>query len=51
MRLTFSVRTFFQVNHELLVPLVHEATRNARGTVAMILLRRGFIHGADRALL
>jgi 23S rRNA (uracil1939-C5)-methyltransferase len=31
----FSADAFFQVNHELLVPLVREATRNARGTVAM----------------
>jgi 23S rRNA (uracil1939-C5)-methyltransferase len=31
----FSANAFFQVNHELLVPLVHEATRNAKGAVAM----------------
>ncbi|MDQ3172702.1 MAG: RsmD family RNA methyltransferase, partial [Acidobacteriota bacterium] len=31
----FSADAFFQVNHELLVPLVHEATRNARGRAAM----------------
>lgn len=31
----FSADAFFQVNHELLVPLVREATRNARGAFAM----------------
>lgn len=31
----FSADAFFQVNHELLVPLVHEATRNARGALAL----------------
>ncbi len=31
----FGADAFFQVNHELLVPLIHEATRNAGGTVAM----------------
>ena len=31
----FSADAFFQVNHELLVPLIHEATRNARGRAAM----------------
>jgi 23S rRNA (uracil1939-C5)-methyltransferase len=31
----FSANAFFQVNHELLGPLVHEATRNARGIAAM----------------
>ncbi|MCM3906247.1 MAG: class I SAM-dependent RNA methyltransferase [Pyrinomonadaceae bacterium] len=31
----FSADAFFQVNHELLVPLVHEATRDSRGAVAM----------------
>ncbi|MCA1574687.1 MAG: class I SAM-dependent RNA methyltransferase [Acidobacteria bacterium] len=31
----FSADAFFQVNHELIVSLVHEATRNARGTAAM----------------
>jgi len=31
----FSADGFFQVNNELLVPLVDEATRNARGAVAM----------------
>jgi 23S rRNA (uracil1939-C5)-methyltransferase len=31
----FSANAFFQVNHELLVPLVHEATRNEKGAVAM----------------
>ncbi|MBA2525487.1 MAG: class I SAM-dependent RNA methyltransferase [Pyrinomonadaceae bacterium] len=31
----FSATAFFQVNHELIVPLVHEATRNARGAVAI----------------
>ena len=31
----FSADAFFQVNHELLVPIVHEATGNARGAVAI----------------
>jgi 23S rRNA (uracil1939-C5)-methyltransferase len=31
----FSADAFFQVNHELLVPLVREATRNARGAFAI----------------
>ncbi|MCM3870744.1 MAG: class I SAM-dependent RNA methyltransferase [Pyrinomonadaceae bacterium] len=31
----FSADAFFQVNQELLVPLVHEATRNARGAFAI----------------
>ncbi len=31
----FSADAFFQVNHELLVPLVHEATRNGRGAFAI----------------
>ncbi len=31
----FSAEAFFQVNHELLGPLVQEATRNAGGTVAI----------------
>jgi 23S rRNA (uracil1939-C5)-methyltransferase len=31
----FSADAFFQVNHDLLPPLVREATRNARGAVAM----------------
>lgn len=31
----FGADAFFQVNHELLGPLIHEATRNARGAFAM----------------
>ncbi|MBA3355175.1 MAG: class I SAM-dependent RNA methyltransferase [Pyrinomonadaceae bacterium] len=31
----FGADAFFQVNHELLVPLIQEATRNARGAFAM----------------
>ncbi|MDQ3665111.1 MAG: class I SAM-dependent RNA methyltransferase [Acidobacteriota bacterium] len=31
----FSADAFFQVNHELLEPLIHEAAGNARGAVAM----------------
>lgn len=31
----FSADAFFQVNHELLVPLVHQATRDTRGAVAL----------------
>ena len=31
----FSADAFFQVNHELLVPLVHEATRSAPGAFAI----------------
>jgi tRNA/tmRNA/rRNA uracil-C5-methylase (TrmA/RlmC/RlmD family) len=31
----FSADAFFQVNHELIEPLVHEAVRNALGVVAM----------------
>jgi 23S rRNA (uracil1939-C5)-methyltransferase len=31
----FSADAFFQVNHELLLPLIDEATRNARGAAAL----------------